>query len=81
MATTVGLISHGVTEWNNIGKAQGVSDIPLNEEGIKQSIALAHRLSREVSAALVMMVQQNMIPSWIAIVIIGREVMVMILAS
>jgi CDP-diacylglycerol--glycerol-3-phosphate 3-phosphatidyltransferase len=29
-----------------------------------------------VSAALVMLVQQNMIPSWIAIVIIGREVMV-----
>lgn len=29
-----------------------------------------------ISAALVMMVQQNMIPSWIAIVIIGREVMV-----
>ncbi|MUT68324.1 CDP-diacylglycerol--glycerol-3-phosphate 3-phosphatidyltransferase [Paenibacillus sp. NEAU-GSW1] len=29
-----------------------------------------------VSAALIMMVQQKMIPSWIAVVIIGREVMV-----
>ncbi|WP_397340233.1 CDP-diacylglycerol--glycerol-3-phosphate 3-phosphatidyltransferase [Paenibacillus qinlingensis] len=29
-----------------------------------------------VSAALIMMVQNDMIPSWIAIVIIGREVMV-----
>ncbi|MFD0716351.1 CDP-diacylglycerol--glycerol-3-phosphate 3-phosphatidyltransferase [Paenibacillus sp. GCM10027626] len=29
-----------------------------------------------VSAALIMMVQHNMIPSWIAVVIIGREVMV-----
>lgn len=29
-----------------------------------------------VSAALIMMVQQHMIPSWIAVVIIGREVMV-----
>ncbi|WNR42928.1 histidine phosphatase family protein [Paenibacillus roseipurpureus] len=47
MANTVGLIRHGVTEWNNLGKAQGVSDIPLNEEGIKQATALANRLSRE----------------------------------
>jgi CDP-diacylglycerol--glycerol-3-phosphate 3-phosphatidyltransferase len=29
-----------------------------------------------VSAALVMMVQQSMIPSWIAVVIIGREILV-----
>ena len=29
-----------------------------------------------VSAALIMMVQQSMIPSWIAVVIIGREAMV-----
>ncbi|WP_336776825.1 CDP-diacylglycerol--glycerol-3-phosphate 3-phosphatidyltransferase [Paenibacillus sp. MMO-58] len=29
-----------------------------------------------VSAALIMMVQQKMIPSWIAVIIIGREVMV-----
>ncbi|TYP73326.1 CDP-diacylglycerol--glycerol-3-phosphate 3-phosphatidyltransferase [Paenibacillus methanolicus] len=29
-----------------------------------------------VSAALILMVQQHMIPSWIAVVIIGREVMV-----
>ncbi|MBD3921659.1 CDP-diacylglycerol--glycerol-3-phosphate 3-phosphatidyltransferase [Paenibacillus sp. PR3] len=29
-----------------------------------------------VSVALIMMVQQKMIPSWIAVVIIGREVMV-----
>lgn len=36
MATTVGLIRHGVTEWNKRGKAQGISDIPLNEEGISK---------------------------------------------
>jgi len=47
METTIGLIRHGVTEWNNLGKAQGISDIPLNEEGIKQATALANRLSIE----------------------------------
>lgn len=47
MATTVGLIRHGVTEWNSLGKAQGISDIPLSEEGTKQAIALANRLSGE----------------------------------
>ena len=47
MITTVGLIRHGVTDWNNLGKAQGISDIPLNEDGIKQATALAKRLSGE----------------------------------
>jgi len=36
-----------VTEWNKLGKAQGVSDIPLNGEGIKQAAALANRLASE----------------------------------
>ncbi|MCS7463063.1 histidine phosphatase family protein [Paenibacillus doosanensis] len=47
MTTTLGLIRHGVTEWNTLGKAQGISDIPLNGEGIEQAIALANRLSSE----------------------------------
>ncbi|CAN7489892.1 histidine phosphatase family protein [Paenibacillus sp. LjRoot153] len=47
MPTTVGLIRHGVTEWNSLGKAQGISDIPLSEEGTKQAVALANRLSKE----------------------------------
>jgi len=42
--TTIGLIRHGVTEWNENGKAQGVSDIPLNKIGKQQASALASRL-------------------------------------
>ncbi|WP_163100009.1 histidine phosphatase family protein [Peribacillus alkalitolerans] len=45
--TTIGLIRHGITEWNTLGKAQGLSDIPLNEIGKQQALALANRLSLE----------------------------------
>jgi 2,3-bisphosphoglycerate-dependent phosphoglycerate mutase len=45
--TTIGLIRHGLTEWNTLGKAQGVSDIPLNEIGRKQATNIGDRLSRE----------------------------------
>lgn len=44
---TVGLVRHGVTEWNTLGKAQGHANVPLNEEGRKQALALAERLSQE----------------------------------
>ncbi|MFJ5768771.1 histidine phosphatase family protein [Psychrobacillus sp. NPDC093180] len=43
--TRFGLIRHGLTEWNELGKAQGISDIPLNITGLKQAQALADRLS------------------------------------
>lgn len=45
--TTIGLIRHGITEWNHLGKAQGISDITLNKVGKKQAIALGNRLSQE----------------------------------
>jgi 2,3-bisphosphoglycerate-dependent phosphoglycerate mutase len=45
--TTIGMIRHGVTEWNQLGKSQGLTDIPLNEEGNQQAKSLAEHLDLE----------------------------------
>ena len=34
---TIYYIRHGETEWNALGRLQGVQDIPLNEQGRRQS--------------------------------------------
>lgn len=44
---TIGLIRHGITDWNDVGKAQGKSDIPLNKLGRKQACAVGDRLLEE----------------------------------
>lgn len=38
------LVRHGQSEWNKIGRWQGLTDIPLSEEGRKQSRAAARAL-------------------------------------
>ncbi|SEM68474.1 Broad specificity phosphatase PhoE [Paenisporosarcina quisquiliarum] len=45
--TTIGLVRHGITDWNVLGRAQGISDIPLNNLGKQQASALANRLVLE----------------------------------
>ncbi|MCG7343004.1 histidine phosphatase family protein [Sporosarcina sp. ACRSL] len=45
--TTIGLIRHGITEWNELGKAQGISNIPLNKLGREQAINIGNRLLDE----------------------------------
>ncbi|WP_349408902.1 histidine phosphatase family protein [Pseudalkalibacillus sp. SCS-8] len=45
--TTIAFIRHGVTNWNLERRAQGQSDIPLNEEGVLQAKALGSRFEGE----------------------------------
>ncbi|MYL70107.1 histidine phosphatase family protein [Halobacillus litoralis] len=45
--TKVALIRHGSTRWNKEKRAQGSSDIPLDEEGKADALKLAERLHKE----------------------------------
>ncbi|PIC99122.1 histidine phosphatase family protein [Sporosarcina sp. P29] len=45
--TIIGFVRHGVTAWNKEGRAQGSSNIPLDEEGVETAKKLAVRLADE----------------------------------
>lgn len=45
--TTIGFVRHGVTAWNKEGRAQGNTDVPLDEEGIQMAERAAERLQGE----------------------------------
>jgi probable phosphoglycerate mutase len=47
MVTTIYLIRHGATDWNEERRWQGHVDIPLNHRGRRQSELLARRLVKE----------------------------------
>lgn len=43
----IGFVRHGVTDWNRERRAQGHSDVPLNDEGRLEAAELAERLQQE----------------------------------
>lgn len=50
--TQLFLVRHGATEWNKQKLAQGTADIELTEDGRKQAIEIAERLSHEKLTAV-----------------------------
>ncbi|MGI9534750.1 MAG: histidine phosphatase family protein [Thermodesulfobacteriota bacterium] len=46
------LVRHGETDWNKLGKCQGISDIPLNSTGEKQARDIANSLKDENISAI-----------------------------
>jgi len=43
----IGLIRHGITDYNEHGRLQGWLDIPLNDKGRQQALLIANKLSGE----------------------------------
>ncbi len=52
METILYLIRHGETEWNQIRRIQGHSDIDLNEQGLRQAEQVARRFRSETIHAV-----------------------------
>ena len=47
MANHIFITRHGETQWNAEKKIQGITDIPLTREGIKQAKELSHKIKEE----------------------------------
>lgn len=51
--TDILLIRHGETDWNAVKRLQGHIDIPLNQQGERQALALGHALRAEALDAVI----------------------------
>ena len=51
--TTILLIRHGETAWNAVRRLQGHIDIPLNQEGERQALALGRALAADQLDAII----------------------------
>lgn len=48
MKKTLYFVRHGETDWNVLGKLQGRTDVPLNENGIMQARELSERIDIKI---------------------------------
>ena len=50
---TLYIVHHGETDWNKMGKYQGITDVPLNENGLNQAKACGQALKdvRSITAS------------------------------
>lgn len=69
--TTIGIVRHGITDWNIQGIAQGSSDIPLNENGRQQAAAVAERLASEEAWDFI--ISSDLSRAWETAEIISRK--------
>ncbi len=54
--TVIGFVRHGITDWNIARKAQGSSDIPLNDKGLEDAEKLAERLKDEKWSVVILVI-------------------------
>jgi alpha-ribazole phosphatase len=52
LVTRLFLVRHGETEWNAAHRIQGQTDVPLNEQGLRQASAVAAYLAAESLTAV-----------------------------